>query len=344
MSGDDAGSCDSLLRRVAVAPAREPLLPFPDPGARVGRFVLGERLGNGAMGVVFAARDDVLGRDVAVKLLAHAGVSDEARAALLREARSAARIEHPGVATVYDAVETDRHLALVLELVRGKTLRRALTDAGGKLPLRDAIRVVAGVARAVHAAHGAGVVHRDLKPDNVMLTDTGGIKVLDFGLAAALGDPSPAAPSSRSFAGTPGYAAPEVLRGRATPLSDQYALGVMLLEAVSGVRSLHDLERASRAPRSVMDVVERATRRAPDARFASCDDFARALERAGRSFPRRVAAAAAIVAAFGVVVATGLSAGATTPRKSDGIVIVERRARLPVLAAACPPFASSSPG
>ncbi|NUO52911.1 MAG: serine/threonine protein kinase [Polyangiaceae bacterium] len=270
-------SQDPLLQYVGRAPPIEPPLPL-EPGQRLGRFELRERLGHGAMGVVYAAHDEVLGREVALKLVAPVGVLEETRKRLLREARSTAKVIHPGVATVHDALELGGRLVLVLELVRGRTLRRALSEAGGKLPTARAIEVMAAVARAVHAAHLAGVVHRDLKPDNVMLADSGGVKVLDFGLAAAMGDVGAEGAPSASFAGTPGYVAPEARRGKSSAPSDQFSLGVMLLECVAGARTANS--RVAPLPRAVRRVIERATAARPEDRYPSCDALARAIERA----------------------------------------------------------------
>lgn len=345
MSDGRGASDDSLLRRIGKAPPLEPPLPLPEPGERLGRFELYARLGRGAMGVVYAARDEVLGRDVALKLVAHDGVRDETRARLLREARSTAKVVHPGIATVHDALEVGDQLVLVLELVRGRTLRRAIADAGGALSRDAALRVMAAVAHAVHAAHLAGVVHRDLKPDNVMLTDDDGVKVLDFGLAAAMGEAradgvssasSGGAPSSgASFAGTPGYAAPEAARGHASALADQYSLGVMLLECLSGARGVGEASW-SKVPRSVRGIALRATAISPKERYPSCAALARRIERARRRAGVRIAAGlGAASAVAGALLLLGSGDG------SDSTVMRLIAPPPPAVAAACPQLATA---
>ncbi|MER7008060.1 protein kinase [Dactylosporangium sp. NPDC000555] len=209
------------------------------PGARIhDRFALRERIGVGGMSEVWRADDVVLGRQVAVKVLTTALAMDPLlRAATWTEARASARLAHPHVTQVYDYGEMALPGGavagyLVMELVEGQSLAERLRL--GALPWQQATTVVAQVAAALAAAHRIGVVHRDVKPGNVMLTQTGA-KILDFGIAA-LGGGEPAADSGR-LVGTPAYAAPERLQpGAAAPESDVYALGVVLYEALTGHR------------------------------------------------------------------------------------------------------------
>jgi eukaryotic-like serine/threonine-protein kinase len=200
------------------------------------RFTLRHPLGSGGMSQVWRAEDDVLGRPVAVKVLAAELAADPAlSAATWTEARAAAQLAHPHVTRVYDygqAVLPDGATLpyLVMELVDGQSLADRL--AAGPLPWPEAVAVCAQVASALAAAHGIGVVHRDIKPGNVMLTQ-GGAKVLDFGIASLAGDHLGA--DGGHVVGTPGYAAPERLRpGPAVPASDVYALGVLLYETLTG--------------------------------------------------------------------------------------------------------------
>ncbi|MGW4944232.1 serine/threonine-protein kinase [Actinoplanes sp. NPDC004185] len=201
-----------------------------------GRYALLDEIGVGGMAVVWRARDEVLGRPVAVKLLAgkHAGEPD-ARDRIRAEARAAAALSHPNIAQVYDYGEARENGAsmpyVVMELVRGGTLQDRM-DAGPMSP-RFAMRVAAEVAAALAAAHADGLVHRDIKPANVMLTETGA-KVVDFGIAAAI---NPAGTGDEEFEvlGTPAYLAPERLIGDGVePASDVYALGVLLYRMLSG--------------------------------------------------------------------------------------------------------------
>jgi serine/threonine-protein kinase len=199
-----------------------------------GRYRMGALLGTGGMGEVWAARDLLLDRAVAVKLIGGA-LAGDGRAAerLRREARAAARLDHPNIARVLDLGEHDGRPYLVMELLEGESLA-ARIDRVGPMPPAEAARIVAAVADALEAAHHAGVVHRDVKPGNVFLTSTGAVKVLDFGIASAAGD---AALTTGDLIGTAAYLAPERALGqRATPAADVYALGVVLYELLAGHR------------------------------------------------------------------------------------------------------------
>ncbi|MEV1147878.1 serine/threonine-protein kinase, partial [Micromonospora sp. NPDC049799] len=224
------------------------------------RYVLRERIGRGGMSEVWRADDEVLHRPVAVKALAGELATDpQLRATIQREARAAARLSHPHVTQVYDYGEAT--LAggvvvpyLVMELVEGRNLADRL--ASGPLPWPEAVRMAGQVAAALAAAHRIGVVHRDIKPGNVMLTDTGA-KVLDFGIAALAGPHHPlAGQTGELLMGTPAYFAPERMRpGPPDPASDVYALGALLYRTLTG-----------RAPRPVQtweDALEVHTRRTP---------------------------------------------------------------------------------
>ncbi|MEU4567734.1 protein kinase [Micromonospora sp. NPDC023956] len=214
--------------------------PFT-PGLRLhDRFVLRARIGLGGMSEVWRADDEVLHRPVAVKALAGQPAADpELRATIGREARAAARLTHPHVTHVYDYGEAT--LAggavvpyLVMELVTGENLADRL--ARGPLAWPDAVRLGGQVAAALAAAHRIGVVHQDVKPGNVMLTDTGA-KVLDFGIAALTAPHHPSAGrcGGEPLMGTPAYLAPErLVAGPADPASDVYALGALLYRALTG--------------------------------------------------------------------------------------------------------------
>ncbi|MEU8421641.1 serine/threonine-protein kinase [Micromonospora sp. NPDC048835] len=197
-----------------------------------GRYRLLERLGSGGMSAVHRAYDEVLERDVAVKVLV--GSDTDARRRIRGEATAAARLSHPHVTGVYDYGESEVDGAqvpfVVMELLGGRTLEHRL--AAGPLPPRAGLRVCAEVASALAAAHDQGLVHRDIKPGNVMLTPTGA-KVLDFGIAAAAG--APEIDFEGRLMGTPAYLAPERLRaGEVLPASDVYALGLLLHRVLTG--------------------------------------------------------------------------------------------------------------
>jgi len=186
------------------------------------------------MSVVWRADDDVLGREVAVKVLSPALARDpELRRQIRDEARTAARLRHPAVVGVYDYGELNengRPLSyVVMELVDGRTLADMLT--GGGLPWKVAVLVGAQVAAALAAAHSAGIVHRDVKPANVMVTSVG-VKLVDFGISAAVGELDQ---RKGQVLGTPAYLAPErVAGGPVRPATDVYALGLLLYLALSG--------------------------------------------------------------------------------------------------------------
>jgi eukaryotic-like serine/threonine-protein kinase len=199
-----------------------------------GRYRLQDRLGVGGMSVVWRARDEVLDRDVAVKVLSADPAADpELMRRIYAEARAAARLRHPNVVAVYDYGETDdggRPVPyVVMELVGGRSMADLLT--GGPLPWRSAVLIAAQVGAALAAAHAHGIVHRDVKPSNVMVTASG-VKLVDFGISAAVGE---ADGSGGELLGTPAYLAPERLdRGQVRPATDVYALGLLLYLALAG--------------------------------------------------------------------------------------------------------------
>lgn len=202
-----------------------------------GRYRLHEQIGSGGMGTVWRATDEVLGRQVAIKRLklprgADDVLSDQARERVRREARIAARLHHPAVVTVFDVLFVDEDPWLVLEYVESESLAAVLA-ARGPLPPWQAAAVGARVAEALSVAHAAGVVHRDVKPGNVLLATDGSVKLADFGIAHAAGDL--VLTGTGLLTGTPAYLAPEVAEGTAGgPAADVYSLGATLYEAVEG--------------------------------------------------------------------------------------------------------------
>ncbi len=207
-------------------------------GSRVGHFLVEGELGRGGMGIVYDARDERLGRKVALKVLPAAFAADPMRRErFLREARAAAKLSHGAVATVYEIGESDDRLFIAMERVQGRTLREVLDQ--GPLPLERAFDVARQVASALARAHELGIVHRDLKPDNVMLTDAGEVKILDFGIAKALGADDTGAGSFTTIEGhvlgTPGYMAPEQAQGKKCDARvDVFAFGVLVYELLTG--------------------------------------------------------------------------------------------------------------
>ena len=197
-----------------------------------GRYAVEARIARGGMATVYRARDRRLDRDVALKVMhAHLADDPEFTARFIREARSAAQLSHPGVVAVFDQGEDDGLLFLAMEYLKGRTLREVLGELGVLTPA-EALDVVEPVLDALAAAHLAGIVHRDMKPENVILTDDGRIKVADFGLARAA---SAGTSTSGVLMGTVAYLAPElVVRGVADARTDVYAVGVMLFEMLTG--------------------------------------------------------------------------------------------------------------
>ena len=197
------------------------------------RYELGPRLGTGGMATVYRARDRVLGRDVAVKILADGYASDTRFVERFRrEARAAAGLNHPNIVTVYDHGDDDGSRYIVMEHVQGRTLADVLAQEGPLAPERAAA-ITAGVARALDAAHQRGLVHRHVKPANILLTEDDRAKVADFGIARAAADA--ALTATGTVIGTATYIAPEQAAGTAVDhRSDIYSLGCVLYEMVAG--------------------------------------------------------------------------------------------------------------
>ncbi len=202
-----------------------------------GRYDVRERIARGGMATVYRAVDTRLDRVVALKIMHEHLADDEAFAArFVREARAAARLNHPGVVAVFDQGEDDGSVYLAMELVPGGTLRDVVRDQSPLPPLR-AVELVEQVATALATAHAADIVHRDVKPENVLLGSHGAVKVADFGLARALEGSAgqSTATATGLLIGTVSYLAPELVIGRsADPRSDVYACGIMLYELLTG--------------------------------------------------------------------------------------------------------------
>src|SRR5436309_10526069 len=211
-------------------------------GQVLGHYHVVSKIGEGGMGAVYRARDEVLHRDVALKVVSKsAGLDQSTSQSLLQEARASSNLSHPNICTIHEVGETDGELYIVMELVDGKSLRTLIGNDG--LPVESVLRYGVQIANALGRAHDRGLVHRDLKSANVVVTPDGLVKVLDFGLAKRVGGAVFDRPT-RSFvtsqdaslvSGTLPYIAPEVLRGEGSDYrSDIWALGVVLYEAASG--------------------------------------------------------------------------------------------------------------
>ena len=208
------------------------------PGTLVaGRYRLLDELARGGMGTVWKARDERLQRLVAVKLLhppvgASAAEAEQAADRALREARTTAKLHHPHAVPVFDVVEHEGRPCLVMQYLPSRNLQAVLDDTG-RMPARDVARLGAELASALAAAHRVGIIHRDVKPANVLVTEDGTAKLTDFGISHTLGDASTT--STGFVTGTPAYLAPEVARGDPAGFaSDVYSLGSTLYRAVEG--------------------------------------------------------------------------------------------------------------
>ncbi len=297
------------------------------PGSSVGRYLLVRRIGSGGMGVVYAAEDPELGRQVAIKLVRADRLESQpdAQRRIIREARAMARVSHPHVVTVFDAGSVGSDVFIAMELVRGQSLRAWMADHS-----RTAAEIVDTFSKAglgLSAAHGAGLVHRDFKPDNVLVADDGGVRVTDFGLALA-GDVGDVAAGESSVtatrvAGTPAYMAPEQhAAGHIDARSDQFSFAASLYEALHGARPFqgdtYDQLSANvlagriapppataRVPRSLRGILVRALSVRPGDRYPTMDELLRALGRDRARTPRRLAIAAVVL--IGLI---GLALGA----------------------------------
>jgi serine/threonine protein kinase/tetratricopeptide (TPR) repeat protein len=355
MAADDPGTAEELAELLAahdanqggvgtlpeaVDPDRAVALLDDDLGGRdvppssrliLGRYRMVRRIGRGGMGIVYLARDRTLDRLVALKILSpHLGADPAARDRFLREARAASSLDHPHIATIFEAgfeagleeggtedptgtqdptgrqdpAEKGR-LFIAMAYCPGPTLRDRI--AGGPLPVADAVRVAAQAASGIAAAHARGIIHRDVKPENLIDTPELGVRVVDFGVAKVAGSLATAAGGAM---GTVAYMSPEQSRGEGVDhRTDIWALGVLLYEMLTGERPfggggdavvIHairhdpapDLSRIRPdVPPALATVVERALAKQPDGRFTSAEEMATALralsESRGPHFPLR---------------------------------------------------------
>ena len=332
-------ACRCLLAEIVRPP------PPEQPGGDAtlgGRYELLRPIGAGGMGVVYAARDAELHRTVALKML-RPGVGDdpprrELKDRLLREARAMARLSHRNVLSVYDVGEIDGRVFLAMELVEGGTLRAWLGEK--RRSVREVLEVFLAAGRGLAAAHAAGLIHRDFKPDNVLIGHDARVLVTDFGLARFATDGAAGMASAQmgtiavgpsvasQLAGSPAYMAPEQLRGEPVDArSDVFAFCVSLYEALHGElpfagHTMAELQQsiasgqvrkppgASRLRAALRGVLVRGLQADPATRFASMEQVVCALERAARTgWPRRLAALGAVAAAAGGAIWFALHAG-----------------------------------
>src|SRR5262245_14546825 len=262
-------------------------------GTTVGKYRIVEKLGRGGMGTVYKAVDETLDREVAIKVL-NPDLTDDAVLKRFRaEAVTLAKLNHPGIATIYELHHQADDLLMVMEFVRGETLHD-LSDRLGPLNPPQAAHLCMQVLAALAHAHRGGVVHRDLKPANVMITDGGSIKVMDFGIARVLG--SEHFTHGGYMMGTPAYMAPEQVLGREIDgRADLYSVGVLFYRLLSG-RLPFNADTAismvqmqiSEAPTPIVtfrpdlpawctSIIEKALAKSPSDRFQSAEEFRSAL-------------------------------------------------------------------
>jgi len=289
---------------------------------QVGRYEIIDELGRGAMGVVYRARDTEIGRDVALKLILTADTSpidvDHYKQRFRREAQAAGRLSHPGIVTIHDIAEDDSGQPyLVMEFIEGQPLSQLL-DAPTHMPLDQSLDIAIQVAQALDYAHGKGVVHRDVKPANILLTPAGRAKIADFGIAKLVGTELTKEGTSL---GTPSYMSPEQFRGETVDArSDQFSLGAVLFRMCAGRTPFSGDSvtaisfqvvfqvppRASESNASLPSgldlILSRCLAKNPAERYASCAELAADLEaiRAGRPVRARLPAVAERTAAIPV--------------------------------------------
>ncbi len=327
-----------------------PAVQVLPPGTVVSRYVLSEAIGAGSGGVVYRAHDPELGRMVALKLVRHqaGGATTWGQTRVEAEAAALARLSHPNVVNVHDAGRFEDQVFVIMELVEGAALSRWLRER--PRAWREVVAVMADAALGLGAAHAAGLVHRDVKPDNVMVGTDGRARVTDFGLAlvqttAVSDDAEVRTGTTARLAGTPAYMAPEVFAGRpADARSDQFGFCVTLYAALTGEHPFDEGHAPSsvrewasaisagafrpapapdRFPPSVYALVRRGLSPAPQDRHPSMDDLERALRATitarGRGLPRRRTAAAVVlgIAAAGVV-AIAITSHPSKPRDGSG--------------------------
>jgi predicted Ser/Thr protein kinase len=339
---DHAAACTQCARLIAKAvdahvetqeaDAVTGDLAMRAPGTTLGRYVLLDRLGEGGMGVVYAAHDPELDRKVALKLLRTSDSAPKRRERLLREAKALARLAHPNVVAVHDVGSIGEQVFVAMELIDGRTLRQWVADE--RPGWRAIVEVYRQAGRALSAAHALGIVHRDFKPDNVLIDSGGRVRVVDFGLARAVGEQARAVSDARSgpsdrltrtgsLMGTPAYMAPEQHRGEAAgAAADQFGFCVALYEALYGQRpfagdtldtlarsvTAGDIRAPSRdasAPLWLHRVLARGLRVAAIDRYPTMDALLAALDRDPAPRRRRVALAIALTLAIALV-ASGL--------------------------------------
>jgi eukaryotic-like serine/threonine-protein kinase len=296
---------------------------------RIGRYEVIERIGRGAMGVVYRARDEAMNREVALKVLMADFEDDpEVRTRFLREAEAAASLSHPNIITIFDVGEDSDRFFIVMELLRGATLKDFLKQSDGAR-LDRKIDLMLQIAGGLGAAHKASVFHRDMKPGNIFVRTDGLVKILDFGVARLA---SSSMTASGFIVGTPDYMSPEQARGAEVDArSDIFSLGGVFYYMLAGRKPFpaNDLPTLFRqiqseevpplvnvdAPPELVNLVMKALSKSPDARHQTCQEVSAQLELVKHLYAVRAKRTAVSAAAAAVAVAAGIGVAAT--RASD---------------------------
>jgi serine/threonine-protein kinase len=307
-------------------------------GTTVGKYRIIALLGRGATGIVYRAMDDTLDREVAIKVLNPLYAAGDILRRFRSEATTLAKLSHPEIATIHELLRTDTNLLMVMELVRGETLE-ALTERHGPMSPELSGHLLDGILSALEHAHRAGIVHRDLKPANVMLTELGGVKIMDFGIARVRGTEHMT--MEGGVVGTPAYMAPEQVLGKDIDgRADLYAVGLIFYRLLAGklpfdaetpMAMLQKQVEATPLPlRSHRPdlpdwceaVVQRALSKAPEDRFQTAEEFRAAVGRAIGLTPTLD-----LAKAFGV--SGGVSTDGAVPQQVETIAISRDDAGLP---------------
>jgi tetratricopeptide (TPR) repeat protein/tRNA A-37 threonylcarbamoyl transferase component Bud32 len=269
-----------------------------------GRYALLKKLGEGGKGIVYKARDTVLNRVVAVKVLKSTVTSDETYSRFMTEAQAVAKLNHPNIVTIHDIGKEDGKQFFVLEFVDGESLRDLMqTYPEGKCDIQTVLRIGMDVCNALQYAHSEKVLHRDIKPENVMITRDGTAKLMDFGLAKMIGQPS--VTQEGVIVGTVAYVAPEVALGKGVDSrSDLYSFGAVLYEALSGRQPfpgddpikvifghIHDhpiplAKQNPKAPQALVDCIMKLLEKEPEKRYQSAEDLLKVLRNVSEEFLR----------------------------------------------------------
>jgi predicted ATPase/tRNA A-37 threonylcarbamoyl transferase component Bud32 len=275
-----------------------------------GRYAILKKLGEGGKGVVFKARDTVLNRVVAIKMLKSAGAEEEAYLRFITEAQAVAKLNHPNIVSIHDIGREDEKQFFVLEFVDGESLRDLMqTYPEGKCDVQTVLRIGIDVCSALKYAHSQNILHRDIKPENVMITKEGVAKLMDFGLAKMVGQPK--VTQEGVIVGTVAYVAPEIALGKgADTRSDLYSFGAVLYEAVAGrppfpgddpikviFSHIHDhpvspIKLNPKVPRALVACITKLLEKEPAKRYQSAEDLLRALRETAEEFAKEMSVTA----------------------------------------------------